>query len=467
MSDTCHRIKRLRRGFVSRAAIVLLIIFGAWVRFSLYHRVNFPISAEGRLFIEKLYTHEDVLFGGGHFVRALNIVNGGGFLSEDDFVNPPGATVLIAVLLKVGLSPPSIQLIWYFASIVAMILSCLMLRHWLSTTWQIAAMLLIVVDISAASYSAYITSEVPAMLLVALGFYFISKSLRVSLNDPKSEVSLNRAIQTAGLGGVFVGLSTFFWSMGLGIVIGLISLGLLARNRTQTVAHIFFRGPEWRRIWSRAASRSFFTVCILTTIVFLFTGRIGATNFGYPSRLLMAHIREPRVVTFENKATGGSQSFGLTYHYQRRAIQNYQFPFPASDQLLSLREAVKILRNYPVQFLNTSLVNAYNLFSGNIGWPNFTSPLRRAVEFGEIGFLYFVIVPLGALIFFILMRDGPRESPVVAMALIIGIFFIFGLFQPGETRFRVPLDGVLVFVSFLLIQGYAVDGVSSKRKKIS
>lgn len=441
----------------------LLFVVGAWIRWSIYLAVNRPDSVQGRAFLDKLYTQEDPLFGGGHFYRAMAIVNGSGFLTADDFVDPPGTTFTLATLFGSGFSPALVQVLWCLAGIAAMVVGWLGLRHWLPKKWQLVGLLFLVVDVSAASYGAYLTGEVPAMLLFGSGMYLVSLSMKLTSVRSCPAADNVRAVRMARVGGILIGLSTLFWSMGLGVVLGVFLLGLVSMMPANRLTDGLFAVESWRQLWRKCALGCLGVITVLSMATYLITGRFGVTNLGNPYRFFISHIHEPRMLTFENPETGRATTVGLTFAYQRRAVANLKFPFGPSNHSFVWQESEKVFVDRPVEFVNQSLVNAMNLFSGNLGWPNFTSPVRQAVEFGEVAFLYLVILPLGALVFIpgIFTRDYPRDDPrddpkdprSIFMLLILS-YFVFGMFHPPEVRFRVPFDAVIVTAALVLARSF-------------
>jgi hypothetical protein len=113
------------------------------------------------------------------------------------------------------------------------------------------------------------------------------------------------------------------------------------------------------------------------------------------------------------------------------------------DNGAAMREAIRRFINEPVQFVSLSLRNANDTITGNDPWPPNQMPTLNWLRIFESLFLVFAVIPACAMVFPPLPREQ-RAIDVAVLALPVAGIWLIGLLTIGETRYRVPFDGMIL-----------------------
>lgn len=179
-------------------------------------------------------------------------------------------------------------------------------------------------------------------------------------------------------------------------------------------------------------------------------GRFAVSALNGPTNILIGHVLEAKEVRFEVRNM--YHTYGNPAVHQRMPEATYVFPFSIIDSKSAIPAIKNLFLKDPIQYVYLSFKNAWQTFAGNYPWPAIVMPTSRWLQLYESIFLLFALLPALATLLMELSnwRDQSGQSwAVFFLGLqLVGLWFI-SFMVIGETRYRVPFDGVILILASL------------------
>ncbi len=362
----------------------------------------------------------------GYVSFANRLLDPGTVLTAFDFIQPIGTSFLLAAIMKVtgGLSAANVT--WF-------LMSSMIPVFWFSAAHTLAGIRiaaavawLTALDISNASFAALFMSETPFGFLLAGGSACLALAFR-------SEGARSRQLAIAA--GIIWGVSLAFRGHALAILFMLVSTCgyLFAKGRRD---HILFNALIPFALVTLAFSAYFSTKA----------GRPMITTLGMGCQTLMGRLPDAAETRFQVTGTSIVHFYGSPAVHQRCPTRKYVFPFAVIDNGAALSEVARRMWHEPAQFISLSLRNANDTITGNDPWPPNQMPTVNWLRIFESLFAVFVMIPACALVV-PPFRGNRRMLEIATLALPVAGIWLIGLLTIGETRYRVPFDGMLIIMA--------------------
>lgn len=344
-------------------------------------------------------------------------------LNAYDLIQPIGTGALLAAVIKTTGNLQAADWLWFMMSSVVPVLWFFAARHLAGMGIAVAVAWMSALDVSHASFSALFMSETPFTLLVAAGAACLARAL----GSPSPD-----SVRWSAAAGTLWGLGLLFRGHALAILFMLFTC----------VAWLVIKKRDTRQI--RAALVCFMMVTVLASTYFsLKTGRFMVTSTAVASQTLMGRLPDSAEAKFEVVAERIQHFYGSPVAHQRGATKRYYFPFGVIENGAAMREVIRRFVGDPIQFIALSLRNANDTITGNDPWPANQLRTIHWLRIFESLFAVFALIPACALI----LQPGKSSLPVAILALPVAGIWLIGLLTIGETRYRVPFDGMIFILA--------------------
>lgn len=372
-----------------------------------------------------VYTPSDHVYSdmAGYVGLANRLISPSMALTEYDLIQPVGTSFLLAAIMKVTGGLSAANWLWFLMSSATPVFWFYVARNLAGIRVAAAVAWLTAIDIGHASFAAVFLSETPFAFLVAGGMACLTTAIR---SDG------GRAARFAVAAGAILGLSLLF--------------------RGHALAILFMLGTCWAFLAFKGATRNLFLKALVPFVIIMLIcatyfsatfRRPMLTTLGMACQTLMGRLPDAAESRFEVPGTNIVHSYGSAAVHQRCPKNKYVFPFAVIDNGAAMREAIRRFTNEPVQFVSLSLRNANDTITGNDPWPPNQMPTLNWLRIFESLFVVFAVIPACAMVFPPLPREQ-RAIDVAVLALPVAGIWLIGLLTIGETRYRVPFDGMIL-----------------------
>lgn len=362
----------------------------------------------------------------GYVAMANRLLESNASLTGYDFIQPIGTGLLLASIMRVTGGLDAANFTWFLMSSAIPFFWFFTARKLGGIRVAAAVAWLTALDVGSASYGAIFMSETPFGFLVAAGAACLAHAFRAHGAESR---------RFAVAAGTIWGTSLLFRGHAMAI---LFMLGSCCAYLTLTGrrGHMLFK----------ALIPCAFVALSLSAYFSVKVGRPMTTSLGMACQTLMGRLPDAAETRFEVPGKGIVHFYGSPAVHQRCPTRKYVFPFAVIDNGAAMAEVLRRLRNAPTEVLSLSLRNANDTITGNDPWPPNQMPTLNWLRIYESFFAVFVLIPACALVLPPYPRDR-RMLEIATMALPVAGIWLIGLLTIGETRYRVPFDGMIIIMA--------------------
>ncbi len=366
----------------------------------------------------------------------------GSVVGIGDITHPPGNTWLLMFFQRLD---PSLQWHVYFNFLVCALLPLAVgALGWVTLGKRTAQGSVVIASVyfGFVDYGGYFLAEIHLALVATLTFVVYLLAMKLAEGAPTRG-------RTAG----FVALATlagflFSVAMALKMVAMPAVLGFCALHL------VFSRAPKVRNRIVVLAIFLFAAAPLTTKLVHRCTvankGHFCSGSNKSAADFLLGHYGRIEGIEWRDPKVPGVVAFGSPAAYQHGYRDRKVVPFLITNQEKNAEYAWKWIGEHPGEAVVLSFEHIWDCFGGSYPWPANSTGMWPGSYATHHGFLFLVLFPAMILLVDVLRKGGVlgllRSVELLIVSPIIGVCVAVFL-ASGETRYRIPWDGVFIVLA--------------------
>jgi|GEM_PF-2465556 len=395
----------------------------------------------------------------GYVTLAQRLLSPNHILNSFDLIQPLGTGLLLAGSFRLTGGLHAADALWLFMSIAAPVFWFIAARKMAGPVLAAAVAVWASLDFSMISFGSLFMSETPFAFFIAAGTACLAMAMT-------SQGRFSKPWSFAA--GILWGISLLFRPHGicmLFMVVAITGIGIWNRRRDKNAVR-----HQAETAVAQTLLPFLFIAAIFAGYFSFKSGRPMLTSLGAGCQMVMGRLPDAAESRFEEPGTGIFHFYGSPVAHQRNPKGKFKFDFSIVDNAAAMKEAMRMFGRDPVQYLTLSFKNANDSIFGNDPWPANQMPTATLLKFYEVLFLLFGIIPALALVFppFRIVRGSEVLTASLALPL-LGLWLL-GFVAIGETRYRIPFDGLIIIMACMKwgeILEWIREWVRNNQKKTS
>ncbi len=374
----------------------------------------------------------------GYVAVAQRLLNPSLTLNSFDLIQPLGTGLLLAGSLRFTGNLHAADALWFLLSAAVPVFWFIAARKMAGPKVAAATAIWAALDFSSVSLGSNFMPETPFAFFTAAG----TACLAVAMSGQGRP-----AQRWSVAAGTLWGISLLFRPHGLCMlfmVLTITAFGIWNRRRDKNAV----RGQAETAV-AQTLLPFLLIAAIFSGYFSVKSGRPMITSLGVGCQMVMGRLPDAFESRFEEPGTGIVHAYGSPVAHQRNPRGKFRFNFSVVDSGAAMKEALRMFQRDPVQYLTLSFKNANDSLFGNDPWPANQMPTATLLKFFEVLFLLGGIVPALALVFPPFSITRGKEIITASLALPVLGLWLVGFMAIGETRYRIPFDGLIIILACL------------------